>query len=263
MIFLSTRSPPVVVQRRPYWSQKLLEALMSASADDHHAPIGCRPHDGASDVRLSGDRSEAIPDRRLERIVELVTPTPALDVEQLIALDLTQDDPADTAAAAGAAAERHGRDRRAAPLELGPYVVARDQLVSTRGESRLVDPRCLAAGGCPIGRARGRLALRARPRSPSACDVEGRRLRGCSMAPREPASRTRRRPTRRAPLLEPQRAIAHHASGRRRATQALWLRSVGIGRTRRSAAAGPAETRVSPGDSEGERGSAARPLRVH
>jgi hypothetical protein len=47
------------------------------------------------------------------------------------------------------------RDRRATPLELGPHVVAREQLVSAWAESRLVDPRCLAAGGRPTGFAPG------------------------------------------------------------------------------------------------------------
>jgi hypothetical protein len=59
---------------------------------------------------------------------------------KLVTPDLTQDDPIDPPATSGAAAERHRGDRRATPFELGPYVVARKQLVSTRAKSRPVDP---------------------------------------------------------------------------------------------------------------------------
>ncbi len=222
-----------VVEPPPEASYKLLEPVSTAPALDYDTSIGCRPQDNTPDVRLPGERSEAVPYRRLEGAAELVAPTPALDIDQLVALDSTQDDPVDTPPAAGAAAERHGGDRRATPLEFGPYVVAREQLVSTRAKSWLVDPRCLAAGGRSTGLARGRLALRARPRSPSARDVECRRLRGCSTAPREPASQPRRGPTCRAPLIEPQSAIAHRdplAEQNAVADDVPLLCSAGIGR---------------------------------
>ena len=93
---------------------------------------------------------------------------PPLDVDQLVALDLTKDDPLGPTAAAGAAAERHGCDRSATPLELGSHVVAREDLVSTRPETRLVNSRCLAAGGRATGLVRDRRAFRTPSRSPPA-----------------------------------------------------------------------------------------------
>ena len=240
-----------VVEPPPEASYKLLEPVSAAPALDYDTSIRCRPQDNTPDVRLPGERSEAVPYRRLEGVAELVAPTPAFDIDQLVAVDSAHDDPVDAPASSGAAAERNGGDRRATPLELGPHVVAREQFVSTRPESRLVDPRCLAAGGRPTGLARGRLALRARPRSPPARDVECRRLRGCSTAPREPASRTRRRTTRRAPLIEPQSAIAHRdplAEQNGLADDVMLLCSAGIGRTHRSAGDQPGRTKVSPGN---------------
>jgi len=129
------------------------------------------------------------------------------------------------AATAGTAAERRGRDRRAAPLEFALHVIGLVQLVSSRAKSRLVDPRCLAAGGRPAELAWARLAPRAWPCSPAVCDVERRRIRCCPIAPRQPASRTRGRATCRAPVLEAQSAVAHRA-----------LRGSERGRRRRNAA---------------------------
>ena len=64
------------------------------------------------------------------------------------------------------------------------------------------------------------------------------------------------------PRLMDGRDLAPGRGAARLTGERLGGRARTIGRTRRSAA-GPAGTRVSPGDSEAERGSAARPLRVH
>ena len=68
--------------------------------------------------------------------------------------------------------------------------------------------------------------------------------------PREPASRVRRRPTRPAPLIEPQSAIAHRdplTEPNVLADDVTLLCSAGIGRTQRSAGDQPGRTNVSPG----------------
>jgi hypothetical protein len=149
------------------------------------------------------------------------------------------------AATAGTAAERRGRDRRATPLEFALHVIGLVQLVSSRAKSRLVDPRCLAAGGRPAELALARLAPRAWPCSPAVCDVERRRIRCCPTAPRRPASRTRGRATCRAPVLEAQSAVAHRAlrgseRGRRRRNAAP------LSRHRGGPGGPPAITRVRP-----------------
>lgn len=130
-----------VVEPPPEASYKLLEPVSTASALDYDTSIGCRPQDNTPDVRLPGERSEAVPYRRLEGVAELVAPTPAFDIDQLVAVDSAHDDPVDAPALSGAAAERNGRDRRATLVEFGPHVIARQQLVSTWAQSRLVDLR--------------------------------------------------------------------------------------------------------------------------
>ena len=90
-----------VVGLPPVRSHELLEALVTASPFDHDAAVCRRPDDGPGDQRLTGERSEPIPDRRLERVAELVASGPSLDVDQLVAIDSTQHDPVDASAAAG------------------------------------------------------------------------------------------------------------------------------------------------------------------
>ena len=75
------RSSPATSQCR---SHELLEALSAALALDDDAAIGCSSIRPAGDLRLPGERSEAIPDRRLERVAQLVAPGPALDVDHLV-----------------------------------------------------------------------------------------------------------------------------------------------------------------------------------
>ena len=70
-----------VVGLRPVRSHELLEALVTALPLDHDAAICRRPDDRAGDQRLTGERPEPIPDRRLERVAQLIVPGPALDVD--------------------------------------------------------------------------------------------------------------------------------------------------------------------------------------
>ena len=77
-----------VVGLPPVRSHELLEALLTASPFDHDAAVCRRPYDRPDDQRLTGERPEAIPDRRLERVAELIASGPPLDVDQLVALEL-------------------------------------------------------------------------------------------------------------------------------------------------------------------------------
>jgi len=102
------------------------------------------------------------------------------------------------------------------------------------------------------------LHLGHRPCSPAVCDVERRRLRCCPIAPWQPASRTRGRATCRAPVLEAQSAVTHRAlraDPSVAADDVTQLRSVGIGRTWRSAGDHPGQTKVSPGNAAMQRRS--------
>ena len=123
---------------------------LTAAALEDDAAVGCRPRDDACNLRLSGERSEPIPDRRFERVTELVASGPLLHIDQLVAIESTQHDPVDAPAAA---AERHGCDRRATPLELGPHVVAREQLVAPLLEPQSTIAQCglLAEQGDLVG----------------------------------------------------------------------------------------------------------------
>jgi hypothetical protein len=112
---------PVHRGRTPSVSQKLLEALISAPTDDHHAPICCRPHEGPCDPGLPGEGSEAIPDRPLQRVAELVVTGPSFDVHQFVAVEPVEHDPVDVTTPTGAAAERNRCDRHASRFELLPH----------------------------------------------------------------------------------------------------------------------------------------------
>jgi hypothetical protein len=69
-----------VVGLPPVRSREILEALVTASPFDD-AAVCRRPYDHPGDQRLTGERAEPVPDRRLERVVELVACGPPLDVE--------------------------------------------------------------------------------------------------------------------------------------------------------------------------------------
>jgi hypothetical protein len=150
-----------VVGLPPVRSHELLEALVTASPLDDDAAACRRPYDGPGDQRLTGKRSEPIPDGRLERVAKLVASGPALDVDKLVAIESAQHDPLGATAATGSAAERHGGDRRAARLELLPDRLAAQEL---------------APGGCARPRVRKGCGT-ARPGGPRTSCTNGRAIR--------------------------------------------------------------------------------------
>src|SRR5207244_578270 len=126
---------------------ELLEALVSASAFDHDAAVRRSPDDGPDDQRLTGERPEAIPDRRLERVAELVASGPSFDVDQLVAIDSSQHNPIRPTATASPAAEGDGGDVCATGLELLPDRLSGQKLMPLWSKPRLMDARGLAPGG--------------------------------------------------------------------------------------------------------------------
>jgi hypothetical protein len=76
-----------------------------------------------------GERPEPIPDRRLERVAELVASGPSLDVDQLVAIGSTQHDPVRATASTSPTVEGDGGNRCAARLELLPDRLAAQELV--------------------------------------------------------------------------------------------------------------------------------------
>jgi hypothetical protein len=195
-----------VVGLPPVRSHELLEALVTTWPFDHDAAVPRDPDDGPDDQRLTGERPEPIPDRRLERVAELVASGPPLDVAQLVAIDSTQHNPVGAAAAASPTAERDGGDRGAARLELLPNRLAAQELVSAGPQPRLVDARCLASGRGAARLTREGVARAARTGAPPARDVQ-RCRRSCLAQVVDPAACARRDPAGRTPLLEPERSL--------------------------------------------------------
>jgi hypothetical protein len=197
-----------VVGLPPVRSHELLEALFTASSFDHDAAVCRRPDDGPGDRRLTCERPEPIPDRSLEREAELVASAPPLDVDQLVAIESTQHDPVGAPATAGPTAEGDGGDGRTAGLELLPNRLVAQELVPAGAEPRLVDARGLAPGRGAARVAWERLTRGARTGTPSARDVQRRRRSRLAQVVNA-APRARRGPAGRAPLVEPERAVAH------------------------------------------------------
>ena len=197
-----------VVGLPPVRSHELLESLVTASPLDHDPPVCRRPDDGPGDHRLTGKRSEPIPDRRLERVAELVASGPPLDVDQLVAIESTEHDPVGATATASPAAEGDGGDRRATGLELLPDRLGAQELVPPGPEPRLMDARGLAPGRGLAPLTWEGLTRRARTSAPPARDVQGSWRAGLAHVV-DPTPCARRGPARRAPFLEPERAVAH------------------------------------------------------
>ena len=98
--------------------------LIPATSRDDDAPIcGC-PHHRAGDLRLAGERPEAIPDRRLERVAELVATGPTFGVDDPVSVNAAEHDPVDATTPAGAAAKGDDSHNVASPLELLPHRLA-------------------------------------------------------------------------------------------------------------------------------------------
>jgi hypothetical protein len=238
-----------VVGLPPIRSHELLEALVTVSPFDHDAAVCRCPDDRPGDQRLTGERPESIPDRRLERVAELVASGPPFDVDQLVAIESTEHDAVCATAAASPTAERDGRNRRAAR----PRVPARP----TRGSGARAGRGEAAPDGCARTRARkgcGTAHLGGPyMSSTNECATRARRAgkwAGGSCAGSGPDSGARRGPARRAPLLKPQSAIAHRdpvTEPNVLADDVMLLCSASTGRTQRSAGDQPDQTEVSPG----------------
>ena len=142
------RADPDAVRRGGITSSPLTRPPRSAyptSPFDHDAAVSHSPDDGPDDQRLTGERSESIPDRRLERVAELVASGPPLDVDQLIAIESTEHDAVRATAAAGPAAEGTWQ-----PSRRVPRVPARP----TRRAGARAGPGGAAPDGCARTRAR-------------------------------------------------------------------------------------------------------------
>ena len=87
------RSRNDVVEHPPRWSHGFLEPLIAASTFDHDAPVDRRPHDRSGYLGLTRERSEPIPDRRRERVTELVVTGPRAEVDRLLAFEPAQREP--------------------------------------------------------------------------------------------------------------------------------------------------------------------------
>ena len=211
--------PPAHRQRAPIdvagvSSKRLLERLAATLAGDQDAAVSDRPRDRAADPRLASERRKSIPHRPFERERQLITTTPSLDVNQLNAFEAAERNRPRPSSLTGATRERDHRDRRTATLELLPHSIATRRLAAPRAQPRRMRPGSHTTGRRAAQLARQRLAGRARSLSPATRDVEG--LRRTRAPPRRiptfSAPSARRRPTVRAPLIQPCTAVAHGRS---------------------------------------------------
>lgn len=96
--------------------ERLFERFAASLTGDQDAAVSEGPRDGAVDPRMASELAVPVPHGPLERERQLVTTTPSLDIDELIAREATERDCSGPSAAAGATRERDDRDRRAAPL---------------------------------------------------------------------------------------------------------------------------------------------------
>jgi hypothetical protein len=129
-------------------------------------------------------------------------------IDQLVAIESTQNDPVPPTAAAAAAAEGDGGDRHPARLELPPDRLVAQELARSRPKSRLVDARRLAVGRGPARLSWEGMARRARTGAPTARDVQPRERSRLAQVV-DAAACVRRGPAGRAPLIEPEHAVTH------------------------------------------------------
>jgi hypothetical protein len=206
----------------------LLEPPTATRTDDHDPAIVDGPDHLTADQRVSGETTEAIPRRRLQGVRELVTRGPALDVDQRIVLDARQGDRLCAAAPTSTSPERHHRDGRAATLEFSPDGLNGKELRAPRSKPRHMRTRRVAARRRDAAFTWLRPARRTAACPPSSGDVQSRRRIAMVPRPARPsAPGPRRRPTLRAPLVEPLSAIAHR---RLRSAGGAFLTSVVRGR---------------------------------
>ncbi len=155
--------------------ERLLERFVAALTGDQDAAVSDRPRDRAADPRMASELAIAVPHGALERERQLVTTTPSLDVDELIALDATERDRSRRSPVASATRERNDRDRRAATLELLPHSLASRQLAPPGTQPGRMRLGSLTTRRRVARVARQRLACRTAPRPPSAGHVQTRR----------------------------------------------------------------------------------------
>jgi hypothetical protein len=173
-----------------------------------------RPRDGAADPRMAGERGVSVPHGPLKCEGQLITTSPSLDVDQLIAVQATESDRSCPPSIASATRERDDRNRRATALKLLPHSLASCQLAAPRVEPRRMRSRGLTTGRRVARLAGQRLAARARPLSPAARGMHCQRRTEApaSRVPMLAAARGRGRRAVRAPLIQPRVAVAHGRS---------------------------------------------------
>jgi hypothetical protein len=192
-------------------SDGLLKPLAAAITANHNAALGRDPSDRRADPRVTGEDSVAIPNRRLQRARELVTPAPTLDIDQRATVNAAQGDRPDTTALPRPTRKRHRGNRRAAPLKLRPHVLAHAQLRAPPLQPGRVWLGGLSTRRRPAHLASHRPARRAQPAPPATREMKPRR--GITLLPRRtaPTARAGRHPANRAPLIKPRAAVAHDA----------------------------------------------------
>jgi hypothetical protein len=163
---------------------------------------------------MANERAVPIPHRALKREHQLITTTPSLDVDKLIAFQATERDRSSPPPATSATRERDDRDRRAAALKLLPHSLPSRQLATPRTQPGRMRLGSLTTRRRAAPAARQRLATRARALSPTPRNVHP--LPWTSGLPRRipafPAARARRRPAVWAPLIQPCPTVAHGRS---------------------------------------------------
>jgi len=184
--------------------RELLKGTLAARTADRDAPVISGPAHLAPHQRMSDEGAEPLPDRRLERMAELVPAGPPLDLDQLLALEAQKRDPVDATADSGPPVKRDDGETRAPALELLPDCRPPDQLPPRRAQARAVHARSAPAGRGGAALARLRLAGRTLPLAPTASDVEMRQRLNPGAAGTTPApptaSRARSSVTLRTPL---------------------------------------------------------------
>jgi hypothetical protein len=127
-----------------YSRQTLLKPPATTSSDELNDSAPGPPPDLAVDERVTGERAQARPQRRLQRKAELIARAPALNLDQVVALGPEQDDPPRLATRARATREGHFGDRRSSPVKLLPDVLAVEELRTRWFKSSRMKPRAFA-----------------------------------------------------------------------------------------------------------------------
>jgi hypothetical protein len=190
------------------------ESFAAALTGDQYAAVSERPCDGAADPGMASEPRVSVPHGPLECEGQLITTTPSLDVDQLIAVQATESDRSGPPSIASATRERDDRNRRPTALKLLPHSLPSRQLAAPRVEPSRMRSRGLTTGRRVARLAGQRLAARARPLSPAARGMhcQRRTQAPASRVPMLAAARGRGRRAVRAPLIQPRVAVAHDRS---------------------------------------------------